>query len=103
MSAANAQFLSANHAAALGATLAGRANRAGRGFVSGVYPITPSTECMESLCNQHFEKGQVVRVESEHTAMALCSLSARTISASSLALATSWAMYSTIDVCGVIG
>ncbi len=72
MSATNAQFLSANHAAALGATLAGRANRAGRGFVSGVYPITPSTECMEYLCNQHFEKGQVVRVESEHSAMAVC-------------------------------
>jgi pyruvate/2-oxoacid:ferredoxin oxidoreductase alpha subunit len=66
------QLLSANHAAALGATLAGRANRAGRGFVSGVYPITPSTECMEYLCNQEFEKGQVVRVESEHSAMAVC-------------------------------
>ncbi len=66
------QLLSANHAAALGATLAGRANRSGRGFVSGVYPITPSTECMEFLCNQEFTKGQVVRVESEHSAMAVC-------------------------------
>jgi pyruvate/2-oxoacid:ferredoxin oxidoreductase alpha subunit len=72
MSATTGQFLSANHAAALGATLAGRANRSGRGFVSGVYPITPSTECMEYLCNQPFEKGQVVRVESEHSAMAVC-------------------------------
>ena len=66
------QLLTGNHAAAIGATLAGRANRTRRGFVSGVYPITPSTECMEFLCNQEFEKGQVVRVESEHSAMAVC-------------------------------
>ena len=66
------QLLSGNHAAALGATLAARANRAGRGFCSGVYPITPSTECMEFLCNQEIEKGHVVRVESEHSAMAVC-------------------------------
>src|SRR5512136_863724 len=66
------QLISANHAAALGAALAGRANRTGRGFVSGVYPITPSTECMEFLCNQEIEKGHVVRVESEHSAMAVC-------------------------------
>lgn len=66
------QLLSGNHAAALGAALAGRANRSGRGFCSGVYPITPSTECMELLCNQEIEKGHVVRVESEHSAMAVC-------------------------------
>lgn len=66
------ELLSANHAAALAAALAGRANRAGRGFCSGVYPITPSTECMELLCAQEFEKGEVVRVESEHSAMAVC-------------------------------
>ncbi len=67
-----AQLLSANHAAALAATLAARANRRGKGFVSGVYPITPSTECMEYLCNQTIEKGRVVRVESEHSAMGVC-------------------------------
>jgi pyruvate/2-oxoacid:ferredoxin oxidoreductase alpha subunit len=66
------RLLSANHAAALAAALAGRANRTGRGFCSGVYPITPSTECMELLCNQEIEKGEVVRVESEHSAMAVC-------------------------------
>ncbi len=66
------QLLSANHAAALSATLAARANRKGKGFVSGVYPITPSTECMEYLCNQKIEKGRVVRVESEHSAMGVC-------------------------------
>ncbi len=66
------QLISANHAAAMAATLAGRANRTGRGFCSGLYPITPSTECMELLCNQEIEKGHVVRVESEHSAMAVC-------------------------------
>ncbi len=66
------QLLSGNHAAALAAALAGRANRTARGFCSGVYPITPSTECMELLCNQEIERGEVVRVESEHSAMAVC-------------------------------
>jgi len=67
-----AKLLSANHAAALAATLAARANREGRGFCSGVYPITPSTECMEFLCLQEIEKGRVVRTESEHSAMGVC-------------------------------
>ena len=35
-------------------------------------PITPSTECMEFLCLQEIEKGRVVRVESEHSAMGVC-------------------------------
>ncbi len=65
-------LISANHAAALAATLAGRANRTARGFCSGMYPITPSTECMEYLCGQEIEKGKVVRVESEHSAMGVC-------------------------------
>jgi pyruvate/2-oxoacid:ferredoxin oxidoreductase alpha subunit len=81
------ELISANHAAALAATLAGRANRHGRGFGSGVYPITPQTECIELLCEQQFDKGHVVRVESEHSAMAVCigfSLGgARTFTASS--------------------
>jgi pyruvate/2-oxoacid:ferredoxin oxidoreductase alpha subunit len=66
------ELLSANHGAALAATLAARANRKGRGFCSGVYPITPSTECMEYLCGQAIEKGKVIRVESEHSAMGVC-------------------------------
>ena len=66
------EFISANHAAGYAATLAGRANRTGRGFGSGVYPITPQTECIELLCNQEIEKGHVARVESEHSAMAVC-------------------------------
>jgi pyruvate/2-oxoacid:ferredoxin oxidoreductase alpha subunit len=68
----NTQMISGNHAAALAASLAGNANRAGRGFCSGVYPITPSTECMEFLCQQEFSKGHVVKVESEHSAMGVC-------------------------------
>lgn len=66
------ELVTANHAAAMAAILAGRANRRGRGFGSGVYPITPQTECIELLCAQGFDKGQVVRVESEHSAMAVC-------------------------------
>lgn len=81
------QLISANHASAAAATLAARANRTARGFCSGVYPITPQTECIEHLCDVEIEKGSVVRVESEHSAMAVCigaSLSgARTFTASS--------------------
>jgi pyruvate/2-oxoacid:ferredoxin oxidoreductase alpha subunit len=71
----------------MAATLAARANRRGRGFGSGVYPITPQTECIELLCAQAIEKGHVVRVESEHSAMAVCMgfalAGARTFTASS--------------------
>ncbi len=81
------QLISANHASAAAATLAARANRKARGFCSGVYPITPQTECIEQLCAVEIEKGSVVRVESEHSAMAVCigaALSgARTFTASS--------------------
>lgn len=66
------ELVSANHAAAKAATLAGRANRNARGFGGGVYPITPQTECIEYLCRQSFDKGSIVRVESEHSAMAVC-------------------------------
>lgn len=66
------ELITANHAAGMAATLAGRANRTGRGFGGGVYPITPQTECIEFLCKQTIEKGHVVRVESEHSAMAVC-------------------------------
>ncbi len=66
------ELISANHAAALSATLAGRANRSASGFCSGVFPITPSTECMEYLCGQEIEKGKVVRADSEHNAMGIC-------------------------------
>jgi pyruvate/2-oxoacid:ferredoxin oxidoreductase alpha subunit len=81
------ELLSGNHAAATAAILAARANRTGRGFASGLYPITPSTECMELLCAQELPKGAVVRVESEHSAMAVClgaaAAGARTFTATS--------------------
>jgi len=52
-----------------------------------VYPITPQTECIEWLCQQEFAKGEIVRVESEHSAMAVCMgmalAGARTFTASS--------------------
>ena len=87
MSHNNLQFISANHAAGKAATMAGRANRGARGFGGGIYPITPQTECIEYLCKQEIEKGSLVRVESEHSAMGVCigmSLSgARTFTASS--------------------
>lgn len=80
-------LITANHAAGIAATLAARANRTARGFGSGVYPITPQTECIELLCRQEIEKGHVVRVESEHSAMAVCMgfalAGARTFTASS--------------------
>jgi pyruvate/2-oxoacid:ferredoxin oxidoreductase alpha subunit len=66
------ELISANHAAGLAATLAGRANRVARGFCCGVYPITPATDCMEYLCSQTIEKSSIVRVESEHSAMGVC-------------------------------
>jgi pyruvate/2-oxoacid:ferredoxin oxidoreductase alpha subunit len=66
------KLVSANHAAGLAAMLAARANRTARGFGSGVYPITPQTECIELLCSEELEKSHVVRVESEHSAMAVC-------------------------------
>jgi pyruvate/2-oxoacid:ferredoxin oxidoreductase alpha subunit len=66
------EILSANHAAATAAVLAGRANRKARGFGGGVYPITPQSECIELLCQKEIEKGSIVRVESEHSAMAVC-------------------------------
>ena len=66
------ELITANHAAGKAAILAGRANRGARGFGAGVYPITPQTECIELLCRETIEKGDVVRVESEHSAMATC-------------------------------
>ncbi|HEX6791035.1 MAG TPA: pyruvate ferredoxin oxidoreductase [Candidatus Krumholzibacteria bacterium] len=65
-------LISANHASAEATILAARANRNARGFCSGVYPITPQTECIERLCSVDIEKGHVVRVESEHSAMGVC-------------------------------
>jgi len=66
------ELITANHAAGQAAAMAGRANRVARGFGSGIYPITPQTECVELLSGLEIEKGHVVKVESEHSAMAVC-------------------------------
>lgn len=66
------ELITANHAAGVAAALAGRANRTARGFGGGAYPITPQTECIELLSKEEIEKGHIVRVESEHSAMAVC-------------------------------
>ena len=65
------ELITANHAAGKAAVMAGRANRFGRGFGGGVYPITPQSECIEYLSCQEIEKGSIIRAESEHSAMAM--------------------------------
>jgi pyruvate/2-oxoacid:ferredoxin oxidoreductase alpha subunit len=65
-------YVTGNHAAGYTLAAAGEANRGARGCCSGVYPITPQTEIIECLSAARFEKGEVVPVESEHSAMAVC-------------------------------
>jgi pyruvate/2-oxoacid:ferredoxin oxidoreductase alpha subunit len=65
-------LLTGNGAAGAMLAAAGEANRTGRGCCSGVYPITPQTEIMEILTAHAFTKGEVVPVESEHSAMGVC-------------------------------
>jgi pyruvate/2-oxoacid:ferredoxin oxidoreductase alpha subunit len=52
--------------------LAGEANRASRGSVCGIYPITPQTEIVEYVARFEFSRGRVIPVESEHSAMGVC-------------------------------
>jgi len=61
-----------NYAAGHSMSLAGEANRHGRGVVSGIYPITPQTEIVEYVARFPFSKGRVIPVESEHSAMGVC-------------------------------
>lgn len=76
-----------NYAAGHTLALAGEANRSARGCAAGAYPITPQTEIIESLRAFPFQKGRVVAVESEHSAMGVCigaaMAGARTFTASS--------------------
>lgn len=65
-------YVTGNHAAGYTLAAAGEANRGARGCCSGVYPITPQTEIIEYLSAARFSKGEVVPVESEHSAMAVC-------------------------------
>ena len=66
------QLVTGNHAAGHSMSLAGEANRAARGAVCGIYPITPQTEIVEYVAKYPFSKGSVVPVESEHSAMSAC-------------------------------
>ncbi|RPH94500.1 MAG: pyruvate ferredoxin oxidoreductase [Lysobacterales bacterium] len=68
----NMQLVTGNHAAGHSMSLAGEANRAARGAVCGIYPITPQTEIVEYVARFPFTKGRVVPVESEHSAMGVC-------------------------------
>jgi pyruvate/2-oxoacid:ferredoxin oxidoreductase alpha subunit len=65
-------LVSGNHAAGWTLARAGEANRAARGCVCGAYPITPQTEIIEYLAGYDFFRGQLVPVESEHSAMGVC-------------------------------
>ncbi len=65
------QVITGNHAAGYALSVAGEANRTGRGVACGIYPITPQTEIVEYVARFPFSKGRVVPVESEHSAMAV--------------------------------
>lgn len=63
------EIVTGNHAAGHALSVAGEANRTGRGAACGIYPITPQTEIVERVAAFPFTKGRVVPVESEHSAM----------------------------------
>lgn len=65
-------LITGNHAAGHALALAGEANRHARGCCGGAYPITPQTEIIEYLRAFPFTKGEIIPVESEHSAMAVC-------------------------------
>jgi pyruvate/2-oxoacid:ferredoxin oxidoreductase alpha subunit len=65
-------LVTGNHAAGATLALAGEANRDARGCCAGAYPITPQTEIIEYLRGFEFTKGDIVPVESEHSAMGVC-------------------------------
>lgn len=66
------ELMTGNLAAGRTLALAGDANAEGRGCCCGAYPITPQTEIIESLRAHQFAKGEIVPVESEHSAMGVC-------------------------------
>lgn len=65
-------LVTGNHAAGYTLAVAGEANRVARGCCAGAYPITPQTEIIEFLRGFEFTKGEIVPVESEHSAMGVC-------------------------------
>ncbi len=70
------ELCTANYAGGYTFAVCGNANRNARGCGSGIYPITPQTEVVETVVNLYekgmIEKGRVFHVESEHSAMAAC-------------------------------
>lgn len=66
------EMVTGNLAAGKTLAIAGEANRKARGCVCGAYPITPQTEIIEVLRAHKFNKGRIVPVESEHSAMGVC-------------------------------
>ncbi|MGK5087827.1 pyruvate ferredoxin oxidoreductase [Bdellovibrionota bacterium FG-2] len=70
------ELCTANYAGGWTFTVAGNANRKARGCGSGIYPITPQTEVVETVVALNekgmIEKGRIFHVESEHSAMAAC-------------------------------
>jgi pyruvate/2-oxoacid:ferredoxin oxidoreductase alpha subunit len=66
------ELVTGNYAAGATLAVAGEANRNARGCCGGAYPITPQTEIIEYLRAFKFTKGEIVAVESEHSAMGVC-------------------------------
>jgi len=70
------ELCTANYAGGYTFTLCGNANRTARGCGTGIYPITPQTEVVETVVKLFqelkIEKGRIFAVESEHSALAAC-------------------------------
>lgn len=70
------ELCTANYAGGWTFSICGNANRKGRGCGTGIYPITPQTEVLETIVQLFdqglVEKGRVFHVESEHSALAAC-------------------------------
>lgn len=70
------ELCTANYAGGWTFAICGNANRKGRGCGTGIYPITPQTEVVETIVQLYekglIEKGRIFHVESEHSAMAAC-------------------------------
>ncbi len=70
------ELCTANYAGGWTFALCGNANRGARGCGTGIYPITPQTEVVETVVSLFekgmIKKGRIFHVESEHSAMAAC-------------------------------
>jgi len=70
------ELCTANYAGGYTFAICGNANRKARGCGTGIYPITPQTEIVETVVQLFdkgkIEKGRIFHVESEHSAMGAC-------------------------------